>query len=67
MIRADVEEDRKATMARFLAGLNCEIANIVELQHYMEIVDMVHMVIKIEKQLKKKGSVQGYSNSNVPK
>ena len=31
MIRANVEEDRKATMTRFLASLNREIANIVEL------------------------------------
>lgn len=31
MIRADVNEDREATMARFLNGLNREIAHIVEL------------------------------------
>ena len=67
MIRADVEEDREATMARFLAGLNREIANIVELQHYVEIVDMVHMAIKVEKQLKMKGAVRGYSSSNASK
>ncbi|KAG8497231.1 hypothetical protein CXB51_008425 [Gossypium anomalum] len=36
MIRANVEEDREVTMARFLAGLNREIANVVELQHYVE-------------------------------
>ncbi|XP_058005398.1 uncharacterized protein LOC131181367 [Hevea brasiliensis] len=34
LIRADVEEDREATMVRFLNGLNPEIANIVELQPY---------------------------------
>ncbi|KAA3457091.1 mutant gag-pol polyprotein [Gossypium australe] len=45
-------------MARFLAGLNREIANVVELQHYVEIVNMVHMAIKFKKQLKKKGSAQ---------
>ena len=48
MIRANVEEDREATMARFLNGLNHEIANEVELHHYVEIEDMVHMAIKIE-------------------
>ena len=31
MIKANVEEDREATMARFLNGLNKEIANVVEL------------------------------------
>ena len=46
MIRANVEKDRKATMARFLSGLNRDIANVIELQHYVEIEDMVHMVMQ---------------------
>ena len=58
MIRANVNEDREATMARFLSGLNREIANIVELQHYVELEDMVHTAMKVERQLKKKGSSQ---------
>ncbi|PKI79454.1 hypothetical protein CRG98_000145 [Punica granatum] len=37
LIRANIEEDEKATMARFLCGLNREIANVVELQHHVEI------------------------------
>ena len=37
MIRANVEEDREATMARFLQGLNPDIQDWVELQHYVEI------------------------------
>ena len=56
MARANIEEDREATMARFLAGLNREIQNVVELQHYVELEDMVHMTIKIENQVKRKGS-----------
>ena len=40
MIQAN--EDREATMARFLNGLNWNIANMVELE------DMVHMAIKVE-------------------
>ena len=53
MIRANVEEDREATMARFLLGLNREIHNKVEMQHYVELEDMVHMAIKVEQQLKR--------------
>ena len=45
MIRANLEEDREATMTRFLNGLNWDIANVVELQHYVELEDMVHMAI----------------------
>ena len=61
MARVNIEEDREATMARFLAGLNREIQNLVELQHYVELEDMVHMAIKIENQLKRRGSSNTHS------
>ncbi|XP_012482972.1 uncharacterized protein LOC105797562 [Gossypium raimondii] len=64
MIRANVDEDREATMARFLAGLNRDIANVVELQHYVEVVDMVHVAIKVEKQLKRKGTSRTFPSTN---
>jgi hypothetical protein len=54
MIRANVVEDRKATMTRFFNGMNKDIANVIELQHYVEVEDMVHMALKVERQLKKK-------------
>uniref|UniRef100_A0A2N9F738 CCHC-type domain-containing protein n=1 Tax=Fagus sylvatica TaxID=28930 RepID=A0A2N9F738_FAGSY len=65
MIRANVEEDREATMARFLSGLNRDIANVIELQHYVEIEDMVHMAMKVERQLKRKGTARYTSVSNT--
>jgi hypothetical protein len=65
MIRANVEEDREATMARFLSGLNRDIANVIELQHYVEIEDMVHMTMKVERQLKRKGTARYTSVSNT--
>ena len=40
MARVNMEEDRKATMARFLPGLNREIQNVVELQHYVDLEDI---------------------------
>jgi hypothetical protein len=48
MIWANIEEDREATMARFFSGLNRNIANVIELQHYVEIKDIVHMAMKVE-------------------
>ncbi|KAL4285265.1 hypothetical protein GQ457_16G017660 [Hibiscus cannabinus] len=63
MICANIDEDREATMARFLAGLNLEIASAVELQLYIEIKDMVHMAIKVERQLKRKGTTRFPNNS----
>jgi hypothetical protein len=62
MIWANVVEDREATMAKFLNGLNRDIANVVELQHYVELEDMVHMTTKVERQLRK-GHVQPAFNS----
>ncbi|KAJ4715131.1 Retrovirus-related Pol polyprotein from transposon 17.6 [Melia azedarach] len=56
MIRANVEEDIEATMTRFLNGLNKEISNVVELQPYMEPEDLLHIALKVKKQLKKRGS-----------
>ena len=52
MIRLGLEEDVEVTMARFLAGMNTKIANEVELNHYMEIEDLVHKAIQVEKQFK---------------
>ena len=60
MIRANVEEGRDSTMARFFVGLNREIANIVELDHYIELEEMVHIAVKIENQLKRRGSVNRF-------
>ena len=60
MTRANIEEDREATMARFLAGLNKQIQNVVELQHYVEL-EMVHLAIKIENQVKRRDSTNTHS------
>ena len=68
MIRANVEEDKEAIMAQFLNGLNQEIADKVELQHYVEIEKMVHKAIKIEQQLKRRGNIRAVpSSSSTPR
>jgi hypothetical protein len=36
MIRANVNEDEEVTMSRFFNSLNRDIANVVELQSYVE-------------------------------
>jgi hypothetical protein len=58
-----MSEDREATMARFLNELNRDIANVVELQHYMELEDMVHMAMEVERQIKTRGNTSFQSNS----
>ncbi|RDX69781.1 hypothetical protein CR513_51060, partial [Mucuna pruriens] len=56
MTRANVKEDREVTMARFIGGLKKEITDVVKLQHYMEIEDLLHKAIKVERKLKSKSS-----------
>ncbi|RDX96202.1 hypothetical protein CR513_21169, partial [Mucuna pruriens] len=51
MTRANVKENREVTMARFIGGLKKEIVDVVELQHYMEIEDLLHKAIQVERQL----------------
>ena len=63
MIWGNVTEDSEAMMARFLNRLNKEIANVVELQHYIELEDKVHMVTKVERQIKRRGSTCFQTNS----
>ena len=65
MIIANIIEDCEATMGRFLYGLNRNIAELVELHHYDDMEDILHMIIKIKKQLKFKSS-KGNSTFSSP-
>ena len=62
MIRLELEEDVEVTMARFLVRMNTEIANEVELHHYMEIEDLVHKAIQVDKQFKTGGRKSKFSD-----
>ena len=64
MTRADLDEDQEVTMACFLAGLNRNIANLVDLQPYGDMVELVNLAIKVEKQLRSQGSSRQVSKSN---
>jgi len=56
MTRANVEDDMEDIIVGFMNALNHDIAYIVELYHYMELEKMIHMVMKVEKQFKRKGT-----------
>ena len=55
MIRLGLEEDEEVIMARFIAGLNVEIANEIELHHYLQMHELLHKAIQIERQFKSGG------------
>ena len=58
VIRANVNEDEEVTMSKFLNGLNRVITNVVELQSYIDLKELVHLAIKVEGQLKRKGNTR---------
>lgn len=60
MIQVRVKELIEATMARFLKYLNKEIANILNLQNYVDFKEIVHLTTKIERQLRDRGVTSGY-------
>ncbi|RDX97027.1 hypothetical protein CR513_20245, partial [Mucuna pruriens] len=64
MTRANVKEDHEVTMARFIGGLKNEIVDVVKLQHYMEIEDLLHKAVQVERQLKSKSSSKFASSSS---
>ena len=61
MMRIDLVEDHEATMVLFLHGLRPDIAEQVELQHFVEITDLVEKAIKVEQQFKRRGTVKPIS------
>ncbi|KAI5682199.1 hypothetical protein M9H77_03427 [Catharanthus roseus] len=61
-LRLSLEEDKNASIARFLSGLNRDIANQLELYPYITYEDICHLATKIENQRKR----IGLSKTNLP-
>ena len=51
MNRTNIDEDEDDTMARFLEGMNRELANQVDRQNYFDMKELLHLAVKIEGQL----------------
>jgi len=51
-------------MARFLSGLNPNIKDLVELQDYVELDDLLHKAVRVEQQLKRKIAARRNSSNN---
>ncbi|KAG7536993.1 Zinc knuckle CX2CX4HX4C [Arabidopsis suecica] len=62
MLRADIQEDEEATMSRFMGGLNRDIIDRVEVQHYVELEELLHKAIMFEKQLKRRSSKPSFGS-----
>ncbi|KAG7588690.1 Reverse transcriptase domain [Arabidopsis suecica] len=62
MLRADIQEDEEAKMSRFMGGLNRDIIDRVEVQHYVELEELLHKAIMFEKQLKRRSSKPSFGS-----
>ncbi|XP_068491941.1 uncharacterized protein [Phaseolus vulgaris] len=63
MIRAGKNEENEANMARFLNGLNHDIRDVVELQEYVDMKELLHKANQVEQQLKRKGIMRSSKNN----
>ena len=66
MIKTNIEKNREATMAKFLARLNHDTWDVVKWQHYVELKDLVHFAMNVEKQIQRKDSTRHGSSSWRP-
>ncbi|WRX11629.1 Retrotransposon gag domain - like 10 [Theobroma cacao] len=56
-MKCDVHEPEEQTVARYLGGLNVGIADVVQLQPYWNINDVIRLALKVEKQQLRKSSM----------
>ncbi|CAA7046002.1 unnamed protein product [Microthlaspi erraticum] len=66
LLRANVVEDREATMSRFLGGLNREIQDIVEMQNCVGLESMLHKAVLAETQLKRRAPTRNGTDQRRP-
>ncbi|CAA7044106.1 unnamed protein product [Microthlaspi erraticum] len=66
LLRANVIEDREATMSRFLGGLNRELQDIVEMQNCVGLEAMLHKAVLAETELKRRTSTRFNTDQRRP-
>lgn len=53
LIRCELMEPQEQTIARFLGGLRKDIANVVELQSYIFLEEVIKLATRVERQQKR--------------
>lgn len=65
MIQANCNEDEEATMTKNFNGLNGEIVDVVELQQYVNLDELVELAVKVGKLNKRKKQVSSWKNRST--
>ncbi|RDY09720.1 hypothetical protein CR513_05870, partial [Mucuna pruriens] len=65
LMRTKIRESEEATIARFLHSLNREVQDVVDLQQYATLGELVHQATKVEMQIKRRSAPrEPYLRSN---
>ena len=64
LVMTNIEEETEDKMTYFLSGLNPDIKDVVELLEYVELDDLLHKVVRVEQQLKRKIVARRNSSNN---
>nr|KYP41452.1 hypothetical protein KK1_037179 [Cajanus cajan]KYP41457.1 hypothetical protein KK1_037184 [Cajanus cajan] len=67
MMRVEIREEERTTIARFQSGSNLEIRDKVELIPYRDLNEVVQLCLRVEQQLRRKPNLRKESTSNPRK
>lgn len=66
MMKCDIHEREEQTIARYLGGLNTDIAHPVQLQQYWSLDDVIRLAMRVEKQVPKRSAYRTFSSTENP-
>ena len=64
MARCDIEESTFESIARFINGLKMDIANVVELQQYNSLEDVIKLASRVERQHRRRAQKSSYHHKS---
>nr|XP_025608056.1 uncharacterized protein LOC112701524 [Arachis hypogaea] len=65
LMKCDIQEPEEQTIACYLGGLNTEISDVVQLQPYWTLDDVIRLSLKIEKQKTQRNNTQSPKDKKV--
>jgi hypothetical protein len=65
LVRAEIREDPESKMARFLGGLNEEIAGFVEMFPYRTLPDLIDQAKHTKRKIQQEARGRSYGNHSI--
>jgi len=67
LLRAELREEERTSIARFLSGLNMEVRDKVVIFPYRDLDDLVKLCVRVEQQPKRKPTSKSNGSHSYPK